>query len=92
MLALPQSCVTFSISYSWLGVTIILNIHLSTLNIQTPGMPTLLVLIILVMFEVLDPGTVTEIVPTPALIPTSASVPYSPSIPSELSPVVHCIS
>ena len=53
-------------------------------------MPTLLVLIMLVMFGVLDPGTVIELILSPALIPTRASVPFSPLRPPELSPVVHC--
>ena len=46
----------------------------------------------LVMFGVLDPGTVIELIRSPALIPTRASVPDSPFLPPELSPVVHCRS
>ena len=47
-------------------------------------MPILLVLTTLVMFGVLDPGTVTECLrSSPALIPTRASVPYNPLTPSE---------
>ena len=67
-------------------------IHLSTLNIQIPGMPILLVLTTLVMFGVLDPGTVTALARSPALIPTRASVPPIPFLPPELVPVVHCRS
>ena len=55
-------------------------------------MPTLLILAMLVMFEVRDPGIVYELVRSPALNPASASVPPSPSSPRELSPVVHCRS
>ena len=44
------------------------------------------------MFGVLEPGTVTELIRSPALIPTRASVPESPFLPPELSPVVHCRS
>ena len=54
-------------------------------------MPILLVLMILVMLGVLDPGTVIELLRSPALIPTRASVPYNPLLPPELSPVVHCM-
>ena len=46
----------------------------------------------LVMFGVLDPGTVMELTLLPTLIPTRASVPFSPLRPPELSPVVHCRS
>ena len=46
----------------------------------------------LVMFEVRDPGIVTELTPSPAFIPARASVPPSPSYPPERSPVVHCRS
>ena len=46
----------------------------------------------LVMFGVLDPGTVIELIRSPALTPTRASVPDSPFLPPELSPVVHCRS
>ena len=53
-------------------------------------MPILLLLATLVMFGVLDPGTVIELIRSPALIPTRASVPNSPFLPKELSPVVHC--
>ena len=53
-------------------------------------MPTLLVLMTFVMFGVLDPGTVIELMLSPALIPTRASVPLSPLRPPDLSPVVHC--
>ena len=55
-------------------------------------MPILLSLMTLVMFGVLDPGTVIELIRSPALIPTRASVPDSPFLPPELSPVVHCRS
>ena len=57
------------------------HIHSSTLNIQTPGMPTLLILMTLVMFGLCDPGTVIELTRSPKLIPTRASVPPSPFIP-----------
>ena len=67
-------------------------VHLSTLNIQIPGMPILLVFTTLVMFGVLDPGTVIALVRSPALIPTRASVPPTPFLPPELLPVVHCRS
>ena len=59
------------------------------LKIQTPGFPTLLVLIRLVMFEVREPGIVIELTPSPALIPAKASIPPSPL---DLPPVVHCRS
>ena len=62
------------------------------LKIQTPGLPTLLVITRLVMFGLRDPGMVTELTPSPALIPAKASVPPSPSSPKESSPVVHCRS
>ena len=62
-----------------------------TLNIHTPGIPTLLVWAMLMTLGVLDPGIVIELTRSPALIPANASVPPSPSSPPELSPVVHCI-
>ena len=62
----------------------------STLNIQIPGTPILLVLSILIIRDVRDPGMVTKS-PSPALIPARASNPPSPFSPRELSPVVHCI-
>ena len=46
----------------------------------------------LVIFGILDPGTVIEFTLSPTLNPTRASVPYSPLLPPELSPVVHCRS
>ena len=52
----------------------------------------LLVLSISIILGVLDPGTVVELTPSPALIPTNASVPRSPLTPPDLLPVVHCIS
>ena len=55
-------------------------------------MPILLVLMILVIFDRLDPGTVIEFKRSPKLIPTRASVPDSPFMPPDLSPVVHCRS
>ena len=73
-------------------MTKIINIPLSTLNIHTPGLPTLLVWVTLMMLGVSDPGTVIWLIPSPTLIPARASVPPSPLIPSEASPVVHCIS
>ena len=54
-------------------------------------MPTLLVLEILIMLGVSDPGMVVEFMPSPTLIPAKASVPPSPPTPPESSPVVHCI-
>ena len=48
----------------------------------------LLVLSILMMPGVCDPGMVIKLTPSPALIPARASVPPSPS---DLPPVVHCI-
>ena len=62
-----------------------------TLNIHTPGMPTLLFLVIFIMPGVSDPGIVILLTPSPTLIPARASVPPSPSVPPEESPVVHCI-
>ena len=64
----------------------------SILNIHIPGIPILLVLTMLVIFGILDPGTVIEFIRSPTLNPTSASVPNSPLLPPELSPVVHCRS
>jgi len=52
----------------------------STLNIHTPGVPTLLVLAMLIMLGVSDPGIVIELMPSPILIP--ARTPF----------LVHCIS
>ena len=46
----------------------------------------------LVMFGVLEPGIVTELIRSPKLIPTNASVPPSPFLPPDSSPVVHCRS
>ena len=43
------------------------------------------------ILEVIDPGTVTAVKPSPAFIPARASIPPSPLYPPELSPVVHCI-
>ena len=63
-----------------------------SLNIQTPGIPTLLVIARLMMFGVSDPGMVIELTPSPVLISAKASVPLSPVTPEELSPVVHCRS
>ena len=62
------------------------------MNIHVPGMPTLLILAILVMLEVRDPGIVYELIWSPPLNPASASIAPSPSSPKELSPVVHCRS
>ena len=47
-------------------------------NIQVPGIPMLLVVSILIMLDVRDPGTVTKLIPSPAFIPARASVPLSP--------------
>ena len=66
-------------------------ITVSTLNIQTPGIFTLVVDSIPIIPPVNDLGTVTNLIPSPALIPASASVPEIPPMPPELSPVVHCI-
>ena len=66
-------------------------VPLPTLNIHTPGIPILLVCVILRMIGVSDPGIVIELTPSPALIPARASVPLSPLYPPDLSPVVHCI-
>ena len=49
----------------------------------------LLVVSMLIMLDVRDPGIVTELTPSPALIPARASVPLSPLYPPELLPVVH---
>ena len=46
----------------------------------------------LIMSGVLDPGIVTEAIPSPALIPTCASTPPVPLVPPAVSPVVHWIS
>jgi len=62
----------------------------STLNIHTPGIPTLLVCAILTMLGVCDPVIVIELTPSPALIPARASLPPNPLLPV-VSPVVHCI-
>ena len=62
-----------------------------TLNIHTPGTPTLLVLSMLTMLGVKDPGIVTKFTPSPALIPATASFPPNPPVPPELKAVVHCI-
>jgi len=51
----------------------------------------LLVVSMLIMLDVRDPGTVTKLIPSPALIPARASVPLSPLTPPDLLPVVHCI-
>jgi len=62
-----------------------------TLNIHTPGIPTLVVWVMLMILGVCDPGIVIELTPLPALIPVRASVPPSPPSPPDASPVVHCI-
>ena len=69
----------------------IMSIPSPTLNIHTPGIPTLLVWVILIMLGVSDPEIVTWLTPSPTLIPAKASVPPVPLVPLESSPVVHCI-
>ena len=61
-----------------------------TLNIHTPGIPTLLVCAILIILGVSDPVMLTKLTPSPALIPATASLPPNPLIPV-ISPVVQCI-
>ena len=87
-------CITSSVWYTTSGQCDdnILNIPSSTLNIHTPGLPILLVWLTLIMSGVSDPGTVMELIPSPALIPARASVPPTPLVPPEASPVVHWIS
>jgi len=46
----------------------------------------------LMISEVSDSGTVTELILSPVLIPTCAGVPPNPFSPPAESPVVHCIS
>ena len=60
-----------------------------TWNIQTPGIPTLLVESILIISAVRDAGTAAKFTPSPALNPTCAGVPPKPSVPLDASPVVH---
>jgi len=66
-------------------------IILVRLNIHTPGIPTLLLWVILMILDDSDPGMVIELTLSPALMPARASVPPNPSSPPDLSPVVHCI-
>jgi len=59
-----------------------------TLNIHTPGIPTLLVCAILIILCVSDPVMLTKL--SPALIPARASLPPNLLVPV-ISPVVHFI-
>ena len=62
-----------------------------TLNIHIPEISTLLVMAMLIMSRVFDPGTVNDWIPSPAFTPATAGVPPFPPAPPELSPVVHWI-
>lgn len=62
-----------------------------TLNTHIPGISTLLVMAMLIMSRVFDPGTVADWIPSPAFTPATAGVPPRPPAPPELSPVVHWI-
>ena len=53
----------------------------STLNIQTPGIPTYITGFVNI-YNTSDPGIVTKISPSPELIPTKASVLTNPGVPS----------
>ena len=80
----PSSCI-----FGFLVPSLVLNIHV-------PGIPTLLVWVMLIMPEVNDPGMVIKLPLVPALIPARASFPPNPLLPQEsvsqvASPVVHCI-
>ena len=82
MISQTQSYIHFvhcdSLSFNW--------------NAQTPFTPTLLVLVILMILAVPDPGTFSNHSPSPASYPTCAAFPPSPFIPPEASPVVHSMS
>ena len=71
--------------------TVMSIIPVPTLNIHTPGIPTLLVVSIFKMHDDLNSGITMKLLPSPALIPAMASFPPSPLVPPESSPVVHCI-
>ena len=73
------------------AMTFLTYVPVSIRNIQTPGVPTLVVWSILIIPPVSDRGMVTNPKPSPALIPARAFVPNNPLDPPDLLPVVHSI-